>query len=194
MPTLTQLGPGVVDRLRPTRDICTTKRALDESPSEIGIRFATSVARAYTLMMRLSRRGFGSSRRERDSKTWLSAALTSGRSGCWKPSPPSSQTAEPGCSNARSEAEHPPSRARSKGSFPSYDGDRGRGRTMLETVRGEMRRVGNAHRVLLLGPLRMRVQQKRHLLLRLLVCSPVQRQPPILRDAGAAVGSLNART
>ena len=65
---------------------------------------------------------------------------------------------------------------------------------MLETVREEMRRLGGAHRVLLLDPLRVRVQQSHHLRLRLIVCSPVQRQPPmILRKAGAAMGSLNAR-
>ena len=99
--------------LRPTLHLHSNKLASRGLPSESGTRFATSAARAYTLTMRLSRRGLGSSRCESDSKTWRSAALTSGLSGCPKPSPPSSQAAEPGCSNARSQREHPLSRARS---------------------------------------------------------------------------------
>ena len=99
----------------------TTKRALKPS-SESDTRFATSVTRAYTLMMRFSRRALGSSRCARDSKTPLSSALTSGRSGCWKPSPPLHQATVPGCNISRRESEPPLSRARSKGSFPPCKG------------------------------------------------------------------------
>eukprot|EP00964_Phaeocystis_antarctica_P001675 scaffold876_cov68-Phaeocystis_antarctica.AAC.9 len=53
----------------------------------------------YADDIRLSRRGLGSSKCERDSKTRISAALTSGSSSLLKPL---LQAAEPGCSNARS--------------------------------------------------------------------------------------------
>ena len=86
--------------------------------SESGTRFATSVTSVYTLMMRLRRRGLGSSRGERDSKTRISAALTRG-SGCLLE--PSLSAAEPAplMSNARRGAEYLFSKARSSGTLLS---------------------------------------------------------------------------
>ena len=147
-------------------------------------------------MMRLSRRGLGSSRCARDWKTPLSAALTSGRSGCWKPSPPSHQAAAPGCSSARSETEHPLSSARSKGSFPSCHGETtGKSAAICTTntktchyckrsdSAAPMRRMG-AYVVLLREPLRVRVQQLCHLRQRRVAHrGDMQGQPSILRTA-----------
>ena len=95
-------------------------RTFSSLSSESGFTFATSEARAYTLTMHFSCRGFGSSRCERDSKTLISAALTSG----WLRLSPSNQTSEPGSNSlmrlsGAGGLDPTLSRARSKGNFPA---------------------------------------------------------------------------
>eukprot|EP00964_Phaeocystis_antarctica_P070481 scaffold42929_cov69-Phaeocystis_antarctica.AAC.10 len=95
--------------------LCTITHAVRPT-SESGTRFDTSVTSAYTLRMRLSRRGLGSRRGERDSKTRISAALTSGT--CCVPSLNAAAPA-PRMSIERSGAGYVCSRARSSGSLLS---------------------------------------------------------------------------